>query len=197
MRKAVLLLAALVVCGCHKPPEKELAAAQAALADAQKANAPKLAPERYKEAEAALKEARQKAEARDYYGALALATGAAEKARTAAKAAANAITMAKGAVEVAQAEVAARFDEIAAVREQAKEAKVPDEAFAELTAEADQLKQKADAIAASAADDFLAAQKSAEELKARAAELPARFQAALEKWQADHPKKGAKPVKKK
>jgi colicin import membrane protein len=197
MRRASVLLAALVVLACAKPPEKELQAAEAALAAAQKAGAPKLAPERYKEAEAAMQEARQKAQAKDYYGALAAATNAAEKGRTAAKAAAGAITMAKGAVDVAHAEVQAKFDEIAAIRQEATEAKVPDEAFAELLPTADALKQRADALAASSGDDVIAAQKPAEELKAQAAELPAQFRAALDKWQAEHPKKGAKPVKKK
>ena len=58
MRKALVLLTALFVCACQKPPEKELQAAEAALAAAQKAGAPSLAPERYKEAEAATQEAR-------------------------------------------------------------------------------------------------------------------------------------------
>lgn len=192
VRKAALLLSALLVCGCHKPPEKELAAAEAALQQAQKADAPKLAPERYKEAEAALREARQKAQAKDYYGALASATGAAEKARTAAKAAAGAVTMAKGAVDVAEAEVAAKLDEVAAIRQEATDAKVPDEAFASLNALVDTTRQQAEALPAQAAQDVIATQKAAEALKAQAAALPGQFREALDNWLAEHPKKGAK-----
>jgi colicin import membrane protein len=191
VRKAAVLLSALFLIACQKPPVKELEAAEAALGQAQKAGAPKLAPERYKEAEAALQQARQKAAAKDYYGALASATGAAEKARTAAKAAANAITMAKGAVDVAEAEVQAKLDEIAAIRQEATEAKVPDDVFKELNETAASLKQQAEALQAAAADDVIAAQKTAEALKSQAAGLPAQFREALDKWLADHPKKAA------
>jgi hypothetical protein len=193
MRKATLLLSALILCSCHKPPVKELEAAQAALAQAQKAGAPKLAPERYKEAEAALQDARKKAQEKDYYGALASATGAAEKARTAAKAATNAITMAKGAVDVAEAEVQAKLDEVAAIRQEATDAKVPDDVFASLNGLVDGTKQQAEALQTQAADDVIAAQKTAEALKAQAAGLPGQFREVLDKWLADHPKKvGAK-----
>jgi colicin import membrane protein len=196
MRKAVLLFSALVLCSCGQPPVKEIAAAEAALAQAQKADAPKLAPERFKEAEAALRDAQQKVQAKDYRAALSSANDAVEKAKTAAKAAVAAITMAKGAVEVAQAEIQAKLEEITTVRQEAIADKVPDEAFGELIATAEGLKQKVDALAASAAQDVIAAQKTAEELKAQAASLPDQFRQALEKWQADHPKRG-KPVKKK
>jgi colicin import membrane protein len=198
VRKAALLLSALLLVGCQKPPVKELEAAQQALAQAEKAGAPKLAPERYKEAEAALRQARQKAEAKDYYGALASATAAAEKGRTAAKAATNAITMAKGAVDVAEAEVQAKLDEVAAIRQEATENKVPDDVFASLNALADTTKQQAEALPAQATEDVIATQKTAEALKAQAAGLPGQFREVLDKWLADHPKKAAKPpVKKK
>ena len=196
MRKAVLLFSALALCSCDQPPAKEIAAAEAALAQARKADAPKLAPDRFKEAETALREAQQKVQAKDYRGARSSATDATEKAKTAVKAAAAAITRAKSAVEVAQAEVQAKFDEVAAVRQEATEAKVPDEAFADLASTTDALKQKADGLTASASEDILAAQKAAGELKAQAAGLPAQYREALDKWQVDHPKRG-KPVKKK
>jgi len=190
MRRAALLATALLLAACDKPPAKEMAAAEAALAQARKADAEKLAPERYREAEAAMQEARRKVEAKEYRGALASANDAAEKARTAAKAAASALGMAKGAVEVAEAEIQAKLDEVAAVRQEAAEAKVPDEAFAAVSADQDALRQKADGLPAAASQDLMAAQKTAEELKAQAAALPSRFREALEKWQADHPKRG-------
>jgi colicin import membrane protein len=196
MRKAALLLSALLLCSCDKPPVKEMAAAEAALALARKADAPKLAPDRFKEAEAALAQAQQRVQAKDYRGALSSATDAVEKARTAAKAAASAITMAKSAVEVAQAEIQAKLEEVTAVRQEAITEKVPDEAFGDLIAAAQDLKQKADSLAASAAEDVIAAQKAGDELKAQAASLPTQFREALDKWQTDHPKRG-KPVKKK
>ena len=196
MRKAVLLLSALLLCSCDKPPVKEMAAAEAALAQARKADAPKLAPDRFKEAEAALAQAQQKVQAKDYRGALSSATDAAEKAKTAAKAAASAITMAKSAVEVAQAEILAKLEEVTSVRQEAITEKVPDEAFGELITAAEDLKQKADGLAASAAEDVIDAQKTAEALKAQAAALPGQFREALDKWRTEHPKRG-KPVKKK
>jgi len=196
MRRAALLVTALFLASCDQPPAKEIAAAEAALVQAQKAGAEKLAPERYREAEAALQEARRKVQAKDYRGALSSANDASEKARTAAKAASSALTMAKGAVEVAEAEIQAKLDEVAAVRQEAAEAKVPDEAFAGLSADQDSLKQKADGLAAAASQDLIAAQKTAEELKAQAEALPARFREALEKWQADHPRRGKSARKK-
>lgn len=196
------LLAALGFSACDEPPRKEIGAAEAALAQARHAGAERYTPERYREAELALREAKKKVQQKDYRGALSSATEATDKSRQAAQQAAAAKTVIRSANEVAQAEIQASFDEIAQVREGAANDKVPDKVFDELTAEADQAQQALQGIAkAMESGDLLEAQKAAAELKARVAPLPGRFREAVDAWQAAHPKRGgrapAPPVKKK
>lgn len=196
LRTLPLLLATLLT-GCEQPPTRELTAAEGALAEARRQGAESYAPDLLEQAEAAFQAARQKVEQKDYRGALSSAVDAAEKARAAAAAVPSAKILLKGAAEVAQAEAQAALDEVAAVRQEAAKAKVPDAAFeavAGLVGEVEAgLKAVTDHLAQ---DDLIAAQKAGAELKARAASLRTDFRAALDKWVEEHPK-GRKPAKKK
>jgi hypothetical protein len=189
------LLAMLPLSGCDQPPAKEIAAAESALAQAQKDGADSFAPEQWKAAGAALAHAREKVEAKDYRGALSSAIDASEKARTAASAAASAKLLARSAAEVAQAEAQAALDEVAAVKGDAAKLKVPESAFAEPEAKADAVRRGLAGIAATLEKgDLLAAQKDASELKAGAATLAQAFHDAFTQWQDAHAK-GRKPAK--
>jgi len=191
------LACALLLSACDQPPAKEIAAAEAALAQARAAEADAYAPELWKAAELALTQARQKVEAKDYRGALSSAMDAGEKARSAAQAVTSSKLLVKGAAEIAQAEVQAALDEVAAVREQAAKDKVPPEAFAELETLVSEATQALQALGSSLEkEEWLEARKAGADVKARFASLGTDFRAALDKWLEDHPK-GRKRVKKK
>jgi len=188
---------ALLLSACDQPPAKEIAAAEAALAQARTAQADAYAPEQWKAAELALTQARLKVEAKDYRGALSSAMDAGEKARSAAQAVASSKVLIKGAAQMAQAELQAALEEVAAVREEAAKAKVPAQVFVELEARALEATQALGALANSLEkEELLEAQKAGADVKARFATLGSDFRAALDKWLADHPR-GKKPVKKK
>lgn len=196
MRKA-LVLAALPLLACAQPPTKEIAAAEAAIEQARRDEADLYARERFGDAEAALRLARQKVDEKDYRAALKAAMDAGEEAKAASAAVASAKVLAKSAAEMASAEVQAALDEVALVQEEAAKAKVPDEAFAELQPRLDAARQAVTSVAeALEKGDLLLAQKAGGEAKAATASLAADFRAALERWQEEHPKKG-RPVKKK
>jgi hypothetical protein len=197
-RLALPILATFVLVACDEPPNREVSAADNALALARQAGADRYAAERYHEAETALGEARRKIEQKDYRGALSSATDAAEKARSAAQQASAAKTVGRSTAEVAVAEVHASLDEIAAIREEATADKVPDKVFEDLAPLVDEVQQALLAAARSLeAGEILEAQKAATDVKARVAPLPGRFREALDAWQAAHPKRGARPPVKK
>lgn len=187
----------LLLSACDQPPAREIAAAEAALAQARKDQADAYAPEQWKAAEAALNQARQKVDAKDYRGALSSAMDAGEKAKAASGAVASAKVLVKGAAQMTQAELQAGLDEVAAVREEAAKSKVPEEAFAAVEAKAQEATAGIASLTAQIEkDELLEAQKSAADLKARFATLGADFRAALDAWVAEHPK-GRKAVRKK
>ncbi len=191
------LAGCLLLSACDQPPAREIAAAEAALAQARKDQADAYAPEQWKAAEAALNQARQKVDAKDYRGALSSAMDAGEKAKAASGAVASAKLLVKGAAQMAQAEVQAGLDEVAAVREEAAKSKVPEEAFAAVEARVQEATAGVAALTAQIEkDELLEAQKTSADLKARFASLGADFRAALDAWLAEHPK-GRKAVKKK
>lgn len=201
MRPARLLLpplAALLLCACDRPPTKEIAGAETALGQARQAGAERYAPERFREADAALRDAQRKLQDKDYRGALSSATEASEKSRAAVQQVTVAKTMARSGAEVARAEVQAALDEVASIREEASAAKVPDTVFDEVAPLVDQAGGVLEAVSKSlTAGDLLEAQKAAAELKARVAPLPGMARVALDQWQAAHPKRGrAVPVRK-
>lgn len=197
MRPFCLLLAALFLSSCDEPPVKEIAAAEAALAQARKDEADRYAEDRLKEADAALAQARTKVQAKDYRGALSAATDAAEKARSASLAAAAAKTVARSATGVAHAEIQAVLDEVAKIREEAVQAKVPTEAFAEVAPLMEQAKQGLEAVAKTLeGGDLLGARKAVMDLKTQIAPLPGLVRDAQAKWEAAHPKRGRAAAKK-
>lgn len=197
VRRVLPLASCLLLAACDQPPAREISAAEAALAQARKDQADAYAPEQWKAAEAALNQARQKVDAKDYRGALSSAMDAGEKAKAASSAVASAKLLVKGAAQMAQAEVQAALDEVATVREEAAKSKVPEEAFAAVNG---RVQEATDAVAALAGqiekDQLIDAQKAAADLKSRFATLGADFRAALDSWLAEHPK-GRKAVKKK
>jgi hypothetical protein len=197
VRLVLPLAGGLLLSACDQPPNREISAAEAALAQARKDLADAYAPEQWKAAEAALAQARQKVDAKDYRGALSSAMDAGEKARAASQAVASAKVLAKGAADMSQAEVQSALDEVSAVKEEAAKSKVPEEAFAEVQAK---VQEATDGLAALAAhvqkDELLDAQKLGAELKAKFAGLGTEFRAALDTWLEEHPR-GRKPAKKK
>jgi len=188
MRRLCVALA-LLLCACDQPPTRELEAAEAALEEARRADAARFAPERFREAETALAEARQRLQSNDYRGALSSAMDTVDRSRGAVQAAKAARNLAKGTVEVSQVEVQAALDDWAALRDQARKAKVPDTVFADVDARGEEvrreLRQVSDALAAG---DVLAAQKLALELKARVTSLPETTRQAQARWEAERPK---------
>lgn len=198
---ALLTFVALLATACDEPPKREIQAAEAALDKARQAEAERFAPERFREAQSALDNARQQVQARDYRGALSSANAAAERSRAAATAAVAARTLARSAAEVALAELQAVLDDVAAVRQEAEEAKLPAEAFAEVEPRLESLKAGLDAAQKQVdAGDVLAAQAAALALKPQGAGLADAFRQARTAWEEAHPKgkgRGAKPAPKK
>jgi chaperonin cofactor prefoldin len=183
------LLALVLLCACDQPPLKEVAAAEGQLEQARRQGAEAYAPERLKEAEAALQRARSKVQERDYRAALSAAMEAAERARSAAQSAVAARSMTRGAVETAQTEVEAALDEVSAVREEAGKAKVPGQAFAALEPQVEGVRQGLKAVAGLVEKgDLLAAEKACVELKKQAQALPEAFREARAAWETAHPR---------
>jgi hypothetical protein len=191
----VAFLPALLLAGCDQPPTRELQAAEAALQKARDAEAATYVPERLAEAESALAAARSKLAAKDYRGALSSANEAHEKARGAASAAGPAKTLARSAAETAMAEAQSVLDDVGTVRQEATDAKVPEEAFAEHAPREQELREGLEAVARQlAGGDILGAQKAALELKSKSIGLNDAFREARTKWDEEHPK--GKPRKK-
>jgi hypothetical protein len=189
------ILAVLCLAACAEPPLKEIAAAEASLAEARKAGAGQFAPERLKEAEVALQTLREKVEAKDYRGALSAASDAADKAKEARRAAETAKALARSGAETAQGAALALLDEVKGVRRDAMEAKVPDRVFAALQPTVDAAHKSLDGVA-TAIDrgEYAQAEKTAVEVKTKIASLPRLFRDAMDKWQVTH---GHRPPAKK
>jgi soluble cytochrome b562 len=188
-----IALVLVVLAGCDQPPLKEVAAAREALEEARKDGADRLAPERLKEAEAALATAETGLRDKDYRGALSAASDAAEKARGASRAAAVARTVAASAAEVARAEAAAALDDAAAARDEARRAKVPDDVLAPFAAGIEEARTSLDTVSAALErGDVLEAQKDAAAVKVRAKALGEGVRRARARWEAEHPR-GRRP----
>jgi len=184
-----LALAAVLSCwwGCTDPPHRELAAAQGALEEARRQGAERYAPERWKEAEAALAQARRRIQDKDYRGALSSAIDAFDRSRQAAQAAAAAKALSRSTAAAAQAELQAALREATEVREDARKAKVPDAAFEHvdraLAKVGAGLQTGADALER---DDPLTAERVATELKAEATSLSQSVREARSEWEEKH-----------
>jgi hypothetical protein len=193
--RLTLSLLAGVLLACNQPPSRELAAAEGAIAEARQEGADVFAAERFREAEAALQAARQKVEQKDYRGALSSALDAAERARAAGASVPSAKVLLKSAAETAQAEAQAALDEVAAIKEEAKKARVPDGAFEAVAPRVAETEAALAAVTERLAEaDLIGAQKATADLKARTAGLAADYRAALEKWQEEHPR-GRRPAR--
>jgi hypothetical protein len=197
----VVLVAALVLCACDQPPTKEIAAAEAALASAEKDGAGEYAPERLAAARSALQEAERRVQAQDYRGGLSAANEAAEKARAATKSAEAAKQLVQSAAESARDETRIMLEELPALKDEAAQAHVPAEAFAALDGELAAIEALlVSADQALAKQDFLAARSQSEDARSKAQVLPDKYRQARSDWETAHPKKPkgkAKPTKKK
>lgn len=189
MRRLVLLLASTTFIACDEPPTREIAAAETQLESARTTGAERYAPERFREASAALEAARQHVQKKDYREALSSARAAAERARMAAQGAAAARTLARGAAAVTKAEIQATLEDAEAVVKEALSAKIPERAFEphwpRLQAASDDLKRLNELLDGG---DALEAREAAAALKAQIADLPAAFREARLKWETEHPK---------
>jgi hypothetical protein len=193
MRRILALVVPLALAACDQPPTKEIAAAEAQLEQARQAGAERFAPERWRDAEAALGAARSKVQQKDYRGAFSSANDAADKARAAVQAVAAARANAKGAADLAQREIGVFLEEVEQVRQEALTAKLPEEAFAEVQARVEEVREGVTRVTDTLSrGEVLEAQKTAAELRAQAAALPEAFRAARTKWEEEHPK-GRRP----
>jgi hypothetical protein len=184
--RRLLLLAALLAAGCEQPPSREIEAAQAEVDAARRQGAEQHAPERWREAQEALKAARGHVTSKDYRAALSSANLAAERARAAVQAVQAARSVARTRTADLQTQVRALLSEAEAVRTQA--AAVPEEAFAALAPRLKEIEAGLEAVSRTLeARDPLQAQAEAAELKAQADNLPTAFRQAAAKWQAEHP----------
>jgi len=185
----VLLLGA-----CEQPPFKEIAAAEAALAVARKADAQRFATDRYQEAQVALEAARKKLERKDYRGALSAASDAAERSKEAVQVAEVAKAFVRNASETARVEAQEMLDSLDAVREEARRARVPARVFASLEAEREEAVRAIKALSEAIDRGQLAeSQERAVALRTRITPLPGRYRVALEKSRAAH--RTRRPIK--
>ena len=190
-RATTCILVALGLAACGEPPTREVDAARSALARARDAGAETFAPERFKEAVAALDAAQTKLEAKDYRAALSAAADAGEKSRGALQAAEAGRTLARSAAETAVVEIQALFDDVSAVKEDARSAKVPDKAFEDLDREVDAARGAVGAISETVdSGGFADALKAASDLKAKVADMPDRYRQVIEDWKQAHERRG-------
>ena len=193
MSRILALVVPLALVACGQPPTKEIAAAEAQIEQARQAGAERFVPDRWREAEAALGVARARVQHKDYRGALSAANDAAEKGRAAVQAVAAARANAKGAADLAQREVGVFLEEIDQIRREAITAKVPDEAFGEVQARVEEIREGLQRVTETLGrGEVLEAQKAAAELRAQASDLPAAFRDARAQWEEEHPK-GRRP----
>jgi hypothetical protein len=191
LRRGLIVLAAALAVGCEQPPSREIDAAQAEVEAARKEGAEQYAPDRWREAQDALKAARDNVAGKDYRAALSSANLAAESARAAVQAVQASRAAARTETETLGGEVRARLEEVAAVQKEALAATVPDEAFTALSPRVQDVQAGLDRVVRTLAEgDALNARRMAGELKAQADELPTAFRQAAATWKAEHPKGG-------
>jgi hypothetical protein len=180
----LLALVGVLAWGCTDPPHRELAAAHDALEEARRQGADRYAPERWQEAEAALAQARQRIEAKDYRGALSSAIDAFDRARQAAQAAAASRSSSRSKALAAQSEVEASLREAAEVRAAAREAKVPDTAFVDVDEAMAEVRAGLRTVSeALERDDPLTAERAATEVKTQARSLAQSVREARSQWE--------------
>lgn len=187
--RRVVLIAALAAAACDQRPVKEIAAAEQQVERARGVGAERYAPERWKEAEAALTLARQRLEDRDYRGALSAANDAAESARVAIENTGPAKAAARNAAELAVGEVRTMLDRATAERTAAVKAGVSRGSLAALDARAqraaEQLSVAVRQLGAGKLDDV---EPLLAELRTEVTPLPDLYRDARTRWEAKHPR---------
>lgn len=189
MRRVVLVLAALAAAACDQPPVKEITAAEQQVANARAAGAERYAPERMKQAEAALATARQQLKDRDYRGALSAANDAAESARIAVEASGPAKSNLRRGAEGAIVEVRGMLDRARVEREAAVKAGVPRATLAPLDDRGQLVSQKASQVTTLLEvghPDYI--KELLADLRTQVTPLPDLYRDARTQWEAKHPK---------
>jgi hypothetical protein len=188
MRRAVLA-AALAAAACDQPPVKEIAAAEQQVERARSMGAERYAPQRWKEAQAALTQARERVEGRDYRGALSAANDAAESARVAIDSTRPAKAAARKAAEVAIGEVRTMLDRATAERALAVKAGVPRATLAALDARGQRAAvELSRAVQQLALENLDFVEPLLADLRTEVTPLPDLFRDARTQWEAKHPK---------
>lgn len=189
------MIAALAAAACTQPPVKEIAAAEQQVERARTIGAERYAPERWKQAQAALELARQRLEGRDYRGALSAANDAAESARGAIEAAGPAKSAARNAAEMAVGEVRTMLERATAERTTAVKAGVPRGSLAAMDTRAQRVTELlAHAVKQLGADNLTYVEPLLAELRTEVTPLPDLYRNARTQWEAKHPRgRGAAP----
>lgn len=121
----VVVCALLLCAACSEPPQKEIDRAQGAIDAARAAGADQYAPEAYRAATAALQQAHEAVEQRDYRLALSRALDANERALEAAKEAANGKARARSEVDGMLTMATASVQQLRTKLQAAEAAKLP------------------------------------------------------------------------
>ena len=188
--RRVVLIAALAAAACDQPPVKELAAAEQQVERARAAGSERYAPERWKQAQAALVLARQRLDGRDYQGALSAASDAAESARLAIEGIGPAKAAVRKAGDDAVGEVRILLDRATAERTAALKAGVPARSLLDLNARAqraaEELAVAVRQLGAGNLDDVEAVLTT---LRTEVTPLPDLYRDARTRWEARHPRR--------
>jgi hypothetical protein len=185
--KRIVLLAALLAAACDQPPVKEMAAAEEQVAHARAAGADRYAPERLKDAEAALVVAHDRLRERDYRAALSAVNDAAESARLAVAAVAPAKAAARKQAEVAIVEVRTMLDRASEERTAALKAGVPRTSLVALDARGQRAAQQLAEVSNmrdAGNPDFIATLLAT--LRTDVTPLPDMFRDARTQWETKH-----------
>jgi hypothetical protein len=192
-RYGLLLLAGALAfaSACDQPPLKEVAAAERQVDAARKEGADRYAPERLREATAALDQARKQIEAREYRAALSSASDAAERARQAAQTVKAARVVARSRADLAALEARSALDAADTVYQESLAAKVAEQAFTSLREKTAALRASLEEVAAHLQrEELLEAADRAASVKLEATALPDLYRAARATWEAEHPRGG-------
>ena len=194
--KRVVLIAALAAAACDQPPVREIQAAEQQVERARTVGAERFAPERFKQAQAALTLARQRLEGRDYRGALSAANDASESARVAIENTGPAQTAARNAAEMGIGEVRTMLDRAATERTAAVRAGVPRGSLAALDARAQRASQQlAGAVLQLGAGNLDYVEPLLAELRTEVTPLPDLYRDARTRWQAQHSPRARRPAR--
>jgi Domain of unknown function (DUF4398) len=125
VRLSTIMCAVVLFAACSEPPRKEIDQAQQAIDNARKAGAEQYAPDTFAVATAALQQAREAVDQRDYRLALSRAVDASDRAQEAARAAADNKATARSQTEAAVNAINAAAMHLQARLKVADEVRVP------------------------------------------------------------------------